>query len=90
MSDSKEQKTDNKGQKTKFYKVVYKEVKEKNGKKLSQNPSISENGGVYTSGMVIELTPERMKQLGADNFTELTDKEFKQWDEAGRKVMFRS
>lgn len=74
--------------KTKFYKLIYRTPKEQKGEKINQNPRISEDGGIYETGDVIELTASRLKSLGSEYFKELTDAEYKAWEDSGRSLKF--
>jgi len=60
-------------EKTKTYTVKALKNREQKGKKISGAVRFLEDGGVYNSGDTIELTPTRMKAIGADYFEEVKE-----------------
>lgn len=77
-------------EKTNFYKIVYLPSIEKKGQVLNQNPRFIENGGVFESGDVVELTDARKEALGKKFFEPLTQKEFEAWEDSGRSLKFKA
>jgi hypothetical protein len=76
-------------EKTNFYKIIYLTPVERKGQTLNQNPRFIENGGIYETGDVIELTEARKEALGKKYFEPLTLREFDAWEESGRALKFK-